>query len=175
MDIPTAYFPHPVFAPGDRGDQPLPRVFISPQRYVQGQGVLDGIGRYISLMQAGRVALLMSARGIRTEGARLVEGLASAGIGHVECVFGGECSNEEVAAHVHALADERIDCVIAAGGGKCVDAGKAVAFRLGKPVVVVPTLASNDAPCSALSVLYSSEGVFDGRRVLPVQSGFRRR
>ena len=58
MDIPTAYFPHPVFAPGDRGDQPLPRVFISPQRYVQGQGVLDGIGRYISLMQAGRVALI---------------------------------------------------------------------------------------------------------------------
>ena len=172
MEIPTAYFPHPVFAPGDRGEQPPPRVFISPQRYVQGKGVLDGIGRYLSLMQARRVALLMSARGIRTEGVRLMEGLRSAGIEHVECVFGGECSNEEIAAQVAALAEENIDCVIAAGGGKCVDAGKAVAFRLGKPVVVVPTLASNDAPCSALSVLYSSEGVSTGVEFYPSNPAF---
>jgi glycerol dehydrogenase len=172
MEIPTAYFPHPVFAPGDRGEQPPPRVFISPQRYVQGRGVLDGIGRYLSVMRPRRVALLMSARGIRAEGVRLVAGLRSTGIEHVECVFSGECSNDEIAAHVDTLAEKSIDCVIAAGGGKCVDAGKAVAFRLGTSVVVVPTLASNDAPCSAVSVLYSPEGVSTGVEFYPSNPAF---
>jgi glycerol dehydrogenase len=53
------------------------------------------------------------------------------------------------------------------GGGKCVDTGKAVAFRLDVPVVVVPTLASNDAPCSALSVLYTPDGVSKGVEFYP--------
>lgn len=167
MKISAAYLPHEIFAPASRGDSPTPRVFIAPQRYVQGPGVLDGIGRYLSLVQAKRVALLVSERGSRNEGVRIVESLRSAAIETVTAPFGGECSLEEVTARVAALAGERIDCVIAAGGGKCIDAGKAVAFRLGTPVVIVPTLASNDAPCSAVSVLYSPEGVSTGAEFYP--------
>jgi len=37
--------------------------------------------------------------------------------------------------------------------------GKIVADRLGIPVVVVPTIASTDAPCSACAVVYNEEGV----------------
>jgi glycerol dehydrogenase len=113
-------------------------------------------------MRAKRVALLMSERGHRKEGVQLLEGLRSAGIEATVRAFRGECSVEEITAHVEALSKEKIDCVIAAGGGKCVDAGKGVAFRLGTPIVVVPTLASNDAPCSAVSVLYSPEGISTG-------------
>ena len=40
MEISAAYLPQAVFAPSDRGNLPAPRVFISPQRYIQGQGVL---------------------------------------------------------------------------------------------------------------------------------------
>jgi glycerol dehydrogenase len=167
VKISTAYLPHEIFAPASRGDLPTPRVFIAPQRYVQGPGVLDGLGRYLSLVNAKRVALLVSARGSRNEGARIVASLRAAGIETVTTLFGGECSLEEITAHVAALERERIDCVIAAGGGKCIDAGKGVAFRLGTPVVIVPTLASNDAPCSAVSVLYSPEGVSTGAEFYP--------
>ena len=162
MTTPTTYFPHAIFAPGNRNGLPLPRVFIAPQRYIQGQGVLDGMGRYLSLLPAKRVAVLTSARGSRNEGVRLVEGLASAGLEHTTRIFGGECSLEEITSHADALESERIDCLVAAGGGKCIDAGKAVAFRLGVPVVIAPTLASNDAPCSAVSIIYSPEGVSTG-------------
>ena len=172
MDVSTAYLPQQVFAPADGGARPVPRVFIAPQRYVQGPGVLSGVGRYLTLMQAKRVALLMSARGSRNEGVRVRESLRAAGIEAVDCTFNGECSVEEITAHVAALRDQRIDCVIAAGGGKCIDAGKGVAFRLGTPVVVVPTLASNDAPCSALSVLYSPEGVSTGAEFYPSSPAF---
>ena len=40
-----------------------------------------------------------------------------------------------------------------------MDAGKCVSFRLGVPVVICPTIASTDAPCSAVSVMYTREGV----------------
>ncbi|HET6497162.1 MAG TPA: glycerol dehydrogenase [Thermoleophilia bacterium] len=172
MEVSTAYLPQGVFAPTNRGDLPVPRVFIAPQRYIQGQGVLSGIGRYLSLMEPKRAALLMSERGSRTEGVRLLQGLRSAGIDAIVRIFNGECSLEEITAHVEALVHEQIDCVIAAGGGKCIDAGKGVAFRLHTPVVVVPTLASNDAPCSALSILYSREGVSTGAEFYPNSPAF---
>ena len=53
------------------------------------------------------------------------------------------------------------------GGGKCVDAGKSIAYRLRVSVVILPTLASNDAPCSALSVLYDTAGVSLGAEFFP--------
>ena len=167
MHIATAYLPYEVFASSDRGDLPLPRVFIAPQRYIQGRGVLKSIGRYLSLVKATLVALLMSERGGRSEGVTLRDAVRAAGIACVDSIFSGECSVEEITRHAEALAHQGIDCVIAAGGGKCIDTGKGVAFRLGVPVVIVPTLASNDAPCSALSVIYSPEGVTTGAEFYP--------
>lgn len=167
MEVSTAYLPQEIFAPPDPGNRPPPRVFISPQRYIQGRGVLRGVGRYLSLMGARRVALLMSERRSRSQGVQLLDGLRSAGIDAVVSSFGGECSIQEITGHVERLSKEGIDCLIASGGGKCIDAGKAVAFRLGTPVVVVPTLASNDAPCSALSVIYSSQGTSTGVEFYP--------
>ncbi len=165
MDISNAYLPGAVFAPPD-GDG-VPRVFIAPQRYVQGDGVLAHIGRYLSLVRVRRAAILISAGG-RTRHGRILEGsLRAAGIESVVRIFGGECSLEEIETHAQALGAERIDCVVAVGGGKCVDAGKAVAFRIDAPVIIAPTLASNDAPCSALSVLYTPAGVWTGVEFYP--------
>jgi glycerol dehydrogenase len=145
----------------------VPRVFISPQRYIQGRGVLRSIGRYLSLVRVKRAAILVSERGRRNEGGQLLEYLQTAGIESVASIFRGECSVEAITSHTEALSDQRIDCVIAVGGGKCIDAAKSVAFRLGTPVVIVPTLASNDAPCSALSVIYTPQGVTAGVEFYP--------
>ena len=49
-------------------------------------------------------------------------------------------------------------------GGKVLDTARAVAADLDLPVVNCPTVASSDAPCSALSVIYSEEGVFQEYR-----------
>ena len=53
------------------------------------------------------------------------------------------------------------DFVIGVGGGKTIDAAKAAANLLKVQVAILPTTASTDAPCSALSVLYTPEGQFD--------------
>ena len=160
----AAYFPHGIFS--GRGE-PTPRVFVAPQRYIQGVGVLDHIGRYLGLLNAKRTGVLISRRGQGADGIRVMDSLAAKKIVPVVATFGGECSLPEIEQHVANLSAERLDCLIAVGGGKCVDAGKSIAYRLGIPVVVVPTLASNDAPCSALSVLYDSHGVANGAEFFP--------
>ncbi len=54
--------------------------------------------------------------------------------------------------------------IVGAGGGKVLDTARAAAAGLALPVVNCPTVASSDAPCSALSVIYSDEGVFQEYR-----------
>lgn len=93
----------------------------------------------------------------------------SAGIETINVTFQGECSAEEaerIVALVQA-ASLTVDSVIAVGGGKCIDTGKCVASRLNMPVVIFPTLASNDAPCSALSAMYEPSGAFAGIEFFP--------
>ncbi len=84
--------------------------------------------------------------------------------------FQGECSYEEIDRVVDLLQVEAspVDCLVAVGGGKCVDAGKSIAYRLGIPVVICPSLASNDAPCSALSVIYTEDGAFKAFEFFPM-------
>lgn len=144
-----------------------PRAFISPQRYVQGLGVLDRLGEFVSLVGATSAAVLASSRAQLTEGARAESALTRAGVPSRFATFGGECTLDEVDAHVGRLMGSGVDVIVAVGGGKCVDAGKAVAHRLGLPVVIVPTLASNDAPCSALSVMYRTDGTSTGVEFYP--------
>ena len=84
-------------------------------------------------------------------------------------IFHGECSTEEVDRVVEILQamGTPVDCVVAVGGGKCLDVGKFAAYRLAMPMVSVPTLASTDAPCSALAVMYTTEGVFNDVAFFP--------
>jgi glycerol dehydrogenase len=138
-----------------------PRIFGSPQRYIQGDGVIGQLGQYLSGGGIHRAAVLLSKRSQSAEGTLLINSLHGADIETVICSFAGECSLEEIGDHAEALlsCSDKVDVLIAVGGGKCVDTGKAIACRIGKPVIIVPTLASNDAPCSAVSVLYTPEGV----------------
>ena len=165
---PPPYVPQAIFAP-EESSAPVPRVLVAPNRYVQGDGVFDHMGRYLSLVPSKRAALLISRRRQQRDGVRLQQSLRDAAIESVVVTFAGECSLEDVDRTVATLRAETVpvDCLIAAGGGKCVDAGKCVAYRLGIPVVVCPTLASNDAPCSALSVMYKPSGVFSDVESFP--------
>jgi glycerol dehydrogenase len=74
--------------------------------------------------------------------------------------FSGECTDEFIGDSVNIANKGQCDLVVGIGGGKTLDSAKAIANILGVPVVIIPTSASTDAPCSALSVIYTTDGNF---------------
>ena len=86
------------------------------------------------------------------------------GITPVVEAFGGECCDKEINRLVGLAATHPFAAVVGAGGGKTSDTARAVADELDLPVVITPTLASTDSPCSALSVIYTNGGGVQGFR-----------
>jgi glycerol dehydrogenase len=128
-------------------------VFGSPGRYVQGEGLIDSIGDWLN-DYARRVLVLCDA-GVRP----LVHASLSAschahGIDCEWIEFGGELTAASVEALKRDASAYDFDAVVAIGGGKALDAGKALSHAASRPLVTVPTIASNDSPTSKNYVLY---------------------
>ncbi len=168
MPIIDKYEPQTIFGENEAENIEAPRVLVAPNRYIQGQGVLLNLGRYLKVVPSNQPAILISERGRKELGEIINESLSARGITPTFEIFNGECSLSEIERITNKLvALGKIDSLVAVGGGKCVDAGKSVAYRLKLPSIICPSLASNDAPCSALSVLYTEEGVSEGAEFFP--------
>ncbi len=129
---------------------------LFPGRYMQGLKAIERLEKELSgfgkdglcLMAPSAMKMLSGQMPQQTEKLSLIL---------VE--FNRECCDKEIE-RVSTLGREgQAQFVVAVGGGKTIDTGKIVADRLRVPVVVVPTIASTDAPCSACAVVYSEEGV----------------
>jgi glycerol dehydrogenase len=144
----------------------MPQIFISPGKYVQGPNVTREIGQYVAPL--GKKALILGGqRGIEAVKSSITQSFDLHSIRcHIE-LFKGESSENEIGRMCQIGRDKAIDVVIGAGGGKAIDTAKAVGFHMGLPVVILPTIVSTDAPCSALSVIYNEEGVFERYLILP--------
>ena len=144
----------------------MPQIIASPARYIQGRGALSEL-RLHGEKLGNKFFILVSASG-KNRVDKILEGSVanSACEVHYE-IFRGECSREEIDRVIAAFKDSGCDTVIGIGGGKILDTAKASAFYVKAPVIIVPTIASTDAPCSALSVIYSPEGVFKEYLFLP--------
>lgn len=78
--------------------------------------------------------------------------------------FSGECTDSEV----ERLKPFDADVLIAIGGGKLVDTAKLVAYQRNVSLIVIPTLASNCAAFTPLSVVYQEDGSYDRYDLLRV-------
>lgn len=141
------------------------RIITSPGSYIQGNGEIQKLADYYK--SVGKKGAYIIAAGFAVENykAQICSGFESGGIKHKFEPFGGECSMKEIEKHLGNLAD--CDAVIGIGGGKTLDTAKAVAHFAGLPVIIVPTIASTDAPCSRLSVIYTENGEFEKYLPLP--------
>ncbi len=142
------------------------KVFSSPSRYTQGRNATAHLGNEIENLSLSGPALIVAGRSAVSLLSPVWK--ASLGAAHIPFTvfaFQGECSITEIERSKAAAREIGARIIIGAGGGKVLDTARAVASDLMLPVVNCPTIASSDAPCSALSVVYTDEGVFQEYRI----------
>src|SRR6266852_2967347 len=138
-------------------------IFCSPARYTQGKNATSSLGREMSTLGIEGPALIVAGRSARSLLSEVWRtSLGEAGIAYHVHTFGGECSASEIESIDKAVREASARVIIGAGGGKVLDAAPA---DCNLPVVNCPTVASSDAPCSALSVIYKDDGSFEQYRI----------
>lgn len=136
---------------------------IFPGRYVQGAGALELLGQEAARL-GRRPMAIVDAAVLDFVGPALKD---RDGAPLAQQTFAGECCDPEIERLSAEARQINADVIIGIGGGKALDTAKAVAHALGMPVLIIPTLASTDAPCSALSVIYTPQGAFERYLFLP--------
>ncbi len=131
---------------------------VFPGKYIQGENALHELPGLVRLLggkglilasPTARRHIIPSCSFITADDSLSVEG------------FGGECCEPELKRIGDMITSRKIDIIIGMGGGKAIDTAKIAADRAGIPVIIVPTIASTDAPCSGCAVIYSGQGVFE--------------
>lgn len=74
--------------------------------------------------------------------------------------FGGDSNYENVEMLKKNPNVQKADMLFAVGGGRACDTVKTLANMEDKPFFTFPTLASNCASCTAITVIYNSDGTF---------------
>jgi glycerol dehydrogenase len=133
---------------------------IAPRRYIQGRGVLASLGTHVA--EIGKQPLVIADENVwKLAGDKLAASFADAGIEFKREVFGGVCSHREIDRITEVARKGSADIVVGVGGGTTLDTAKAAGHQAGIAWATVPTVASTDAPTSALSVVYTDDAVFE--------------
>jgi glycerol dehydrogenase len=132
------------------------RSFASPGKYIQGEGVINNLPSFTDLYGKA-VIFLIDVNLFDSMKDRLASMYSSE---HKLSFF--EYKGEITVAYLDELKKAMTgipgDVFVGVGGGKTADSAKVIAEHLSIPVIIVPTVASTDAPTSGLSVIYKESG-----------------
>ncbi|MDQ0124775.1 glycerol dehydrogenase [Pseudomonas lini] len=138
----------------------MTQMFAAPGRYIQGYKELDRLHRHVAWF--GRRFLVITTQGRLDSLKQTLSASFDAERTQLHyAIFSGEVTRQEIQRLTASISALECDGVIGVGGGKVLDAAKAVANQAKVPLCIVPTIVSNDAPTSSLSVLYTEAGAFD--------------
>lgn len=138
----------------------MSRILLAPSRYIQGAGAIAEIGTHAARL--GDNAFVIGGNtALSICGAEIKNSLVEQGLLCCQEPFQGVSSRKEIRRLSGLAASHGANIIIALGGGAAIDAAKAVSHEMNLPVIIVPTTAATDGPCSALSVMYSEDGAFE--------------
>lgn len=143
------------------------KVLITPNRFVIGAGAIDQIGEYVKRI-GDRILLLGGRTALSLTRDRIEESLTK----NVVRIVGEDntikmCTHKTINRLVDLGKEVNANAVIGVGGGVSADTCKAVAHKLGARIITVPTIATSNADCSALSVVYTEEHEFEEYLLYP--------
>jgi glycerol dehydrogenase len=137
------------------------RIMVAPGRYVQAPRGLDEAGTYIRSL-GSRVFFVADSFAWSLVGDRILASARQSGLESHFDAFSGTCTQNEADRLSEKARAFAADVVVGVGGGSALDAAKAVSHQIGSNLVTAPTVASNDAPCSALAVMYGENHKITG-------------
>ncbi|MEG0136929.1 MAG: glycerol dehydrogenase [Cetobacterium sp.] len=142
------------------------KIIASPSKYIQGKNIIENFKSIVETF--GKNNLIIADSFVTSIVKEPIENSKGSKDTKVSFnLFNGECSKNEINRIVKIVNEHNYDCIVGVGGGKTLDTAKAVSFYTKKPVVIMPTIASTDAPTSALSVIYTDDGAFEEYLMLP--------
>lgn len=134
------------------------RSFASPGKYVQGPGLLKEL-KHFTDAYGNRLQIIIDGF-LFDEYQPKLKALYPDDYTVLINENAGEITVRSVEKFADALkeANQEVDLFVGIGGGKTIDTVKILAYQMNKPVVIIPTIASTDAPTSGLSVVYKESG-----------------
>ncbi len=128
---------------------------LFPGKYIQGYNAIDGLREWVR--RYGKKAFIIGSPSAFDKVIPRILSAVQESTPVIAEKFERECSDEEITRLKTIAEREACDVVVGIGGGKALDTAKAVAHEMDVPVIIAPTIASTDAPCSSLSVIYRQD------------------
>lgn len=123
-----------------------------PGKYIQGPGALD----HLYPILAGKAAAMVCDDFVWDLAGKAITEKAGANGSRIHRLpFQGETTQRELDALLALCAEHGVSFIIGIGGGKAMDTARAGMHQARLPLIIIPTVASTDAPCSSLTGIYS--------------------
>ena len=133
---------------------------IAPSRVIRGERAWSESLNLIPALTR-RPALLGRSQATADLRNQLQSDLNTIGVNSIQVELEYHCCEHDLQRLQDTLNSHGCDGVIAAGGGKVLDAGKLLADRLKLSCITVPLSAATCAGWTALSNIYSTDGAFE--------------
>lgn len=133
---------------------------IAPAHIIKGENVISKIGENIThlgtrpLIVGGEKTLPITDNNLRTILKKHKE------IAVVSKSYSPECSETSLKRLTSLVHEHKADVIIGVGGGKALDMAKILAYCNRLPIVTIPTSGATCAAWTALSNIYTHQGIF---------------
>ncbi|MDD3251278.1 MAG: iron-containing alcohol dehydrogenase family protein [Lachnospiraceae bacterium] len=131
----------------------LPRFTIGEDAFDLFQSEMEKYGK--------NIVVIHGEKAWNASGKYVLPAIEKAGLNLLDTVlYGHEATYENLDKITANENVQKADMILGVGGGKCLDTVKLAADKLGKPVFTVPSIASNCAPVTKISIMYHADGSF---------------
>lgn len=136
------------------------RAWGSPDKYIQGLNVLLDAGKYIKHL-GNRFLIIIEPMFESSYGLLIEDSLKKRKKEVSTLKYSGEITERKLVELLNESSQVSPEVILVMGGGKLIDIGKYIANSLSAKLVICPSLASTDAPTSAMSIVYNDRSEFE--------------